>query len=151
MRWRDSHVIDDITAFPVSSSFPDAKIGGSNPLLGVPNKLLMLEGLPQESQGGQKFGKQSPISVVSLNSGFPSHVLDQARCSDNWSSAYQSTSAQSNSFQLSEHSKQASQRPSNVRESTSMLAFQTGNNSCDVSSISSLPTMFQEGKADLQS
>ncbi|KAF5743353.1 putative two-component system sensor histidine kinase/response regulator [Tripterygium wilfordii] len=138
------NVIDDTTAFPVSSGFPDVKIGSSNPLLGFTNKPLMLEGLPQESQGGQKFGKQSLISVASLDSGFPSNVLDQSRCSDNWSSADQSTSCQSNSFQLSERFKPASQRPSNVRESMSMLAFQMGNNSCDVSSISSLSPQFQE-------
>ncbi|KAF5748135.1 putative two-component system sensor histidine kinase/response regulator [Tripterygium wilfordii] len=144
-------VIDDTTAFPVSSGFPDAKIESSNHLLGVTNKPLMLEGLLQESQGGQKFGKQSPISVASLNSGFSSHVLDHARCSDSWSSADQSTSSQSNSFQLSERFKRASQRASNVRESMSMLAFQMGNNSCDVSSMSSLPPQFQEAKADLQS
>lgn len=143
--------IDDITAFPVSNGFTDAKIiGGSSnsPFLGVTNKPLMLEGHPQGAQDGQKFGKPSSLTMASLDSGFSSHL--HGRCNDSWSSAVQSTGIQSNSFTLGDCFKQATLHSSDIRDGMSTMALQSGSNPCDLSSISTLPIHLQDSKADLR-
>ncbi|XP_043807789.1 two-component response regulator ARR12 isoform X2 [Manihot esculenta] len=145
--------VNDTTTFSVSNGFPDANImaGSSNGgFLGVPNKPLMLEGSAQEAQDGQKFGKQSSLAVTAFDSGYSSNFLDQSRCNDSWSSAVQSTGVQSNSFGLNDCFKQATLHPSNIRDSMSTMALQSGNNLSHVSSISTVLTHLQDSKADLQ-
>ncbi|KAJ4707803.1 Two-component response regulator [Melia azedarach] len=140
---------DSTSIFPVSSSFPDARVGfgrSTNSLLGVTNNHLMLEGPTQEAQG-KMFGNQS---LMSLNSGSSSHLPDNGRCNENWSSAVQSSGIQPNSFPLGDCFKQPALHPNNLRDNLSTMALQIGNNQCDVSSLSTLPSRLQDSKADLQ-
>ncbi|KAF2313005.1 hypothetical protein GH714_008693 [Hevea brasiliensis] len=145
--------VNNTTTFSVSNGFQDAKIMASSSnsaFLGVSNKPLMLEGSVQEVQDGRQFGKQSSLTVASLDSGFSSNFLDHGRCNDSWSSAVQSTGDQSNSFGLNDCFKQATLLPSNIRDSMSTMALQSGNNPSQVSSISTVPIHLQDSKADLQ-
>ncbi|KAF3965623.1 hypothetical protein CMV_010213 [Castanea mollissima] len=103
-----STAVDNTTVFPISSGLPDARMtigSSSNPLLGVTNNTLMLEGAPQGAQTGKVFGNHSSVSFASLNSELSSPLPDHRRLNDNWSTA-QSSGIQSNSFSLNDTFKQ---------------------------------------------
>ncbi|KAL5783033.1 hypothetical protein ACOSP7_008062 [Xanthoceras sorbifolium] len=141
---------DNITMFPVSTGFPDARTTfgrSNNPLLGAADNPLMLRD-PQEAHSNKIFGNQSSVSSIPLSSGSSSHLLDHGRCNDNWSSAVQSFVVQPNSFPFGGGFKQPTLHPSNLRENFSTMALQIGNNPCDVSA--SLPNRLQDSKSDLQ-
>ncbi|KAF9662076.1 hypothetical protein SADUNF_Sadunf18G0015800 [Salix dunnii] len=142
----------DTASFPVSNGSTNLKIiaGSSNsPFVGVSNKHLMLEEHGQGLQDGQKFGKQSSISAGSLNPIYSSNFPDHGKCNDNWSNAVLSNVVQSNSLTLNDCFKQSILHPSAIRESMSTMAFQSRNNPCDVSSMSTLSIHSLDSKADL--
>jgi len=148
-----STAIDNRTVFPISSGFPDAKItigSSSNSLLGVTNNTLMLEQNRQGAQGGKVFGNQSSVSVASLNSEFPSPLMDHNRLNDNWSTAAQSSGIHSNSFPLNDCFKQPILHHNNLRDNMSTMALRIGSNRCDVSSVTSMPPQLQDIRADMQ-
>ncbi|KAB5513851.1 hypothetical protein DKX38_027757 [Salix brachista] len=103
----------------------------------------------QGLQDGQKFGKKSSLSAGSLNPRYSSNFPDHGRCNDNWSNAVQSNGVQSNSLTLNDCFKRFILHPSAIKESMSIMALQSRNNPCDVSSISTLPIHLQDSKADL--
>lgn len=145
---------DNLTVFPVSSGLPDTKVtigGSSNPLLGVPNNPLILQGHVSETQSRGGFGNQSSVTIASFGSQVSSHLPDHVRCSDNWSSAVQPSGIQSNSFSLNDPFKQATLSSSSFRDNMSMVRQQLiGNHIHDVSSVSSVPTRLQDSITDLQ-
>uniref|UniRef100_A0A7N2LII4 Response regulatory domain-containing protein n=1 Tax=Quercus lobata TaxID=97700 RepID=A0A7N2LII4_QUELO len=145
-----STAVDNTTVFPISSGLPDARMtigSSSNPLLGVTNNTLMLEGAPQGAQTGKVFGNHSSVSFASLNSELSSPLPDYRRLNDNWSTA-QSSGIQSNSFSLNDTFKQATMQPGNLRDNTSTMALQIGCDPCNVSSVSSISTQSQDLRAD---
>ncbi|XP_044463961.1 two-component response regulator ARR12-like isoform X3 [Mangifera indica] len=143
---------DNTTVFPVNSGLPDARLTfgqSNNPHLSVTNKPLMLEGPPQESQGNRVFGNQSSVTLMALNSGSSSHMLDHGRCNDNLSTAVQSSGIQANYYSLGDCFKQSTMHPCNVRDNLSTMASQIGNNPYDVSSMPPLHSQLQDSKTDL--
>ncbi|KAE8056297.1 hypothetical protein FH972_013081 [Carpinus fangiana] len=148
-----STAIDNRTVFPISSGFPDAKVtvgSSSNSLLGVTNNTLMLEQNRQGAQGGKVFGNQSSVSVASLNSEFPSPLMDHNRLNDNWSNAAQSSGIHSNSFPLNGCFKQPILHHNNLRDNMSTMALRIGSNRCDVPSVTSMSTQLQDIRAGIQ-
>lgn len=147
-----STAVDNTTVFSISSGLPDARMtigSSSNPLLGVTNNTLMLEGAPQGAQTGKVFVNHSSVSFASLNSELSSPLPDHRRLNDNWSTA-QSSGIQSNSFSLNDTFKQATMQPSNLRDNMSTMALQIGCDPCNVSSVSSISTQSQDLRADVQ-
>lgn len=148
-----STAIDNRTVFPISSGFPDAKVtigSSSNSLLGVTNNTLMLEQNRQGAQGGIVFGNQSSVSVASLNSEFPSPLMDHNRLNDNWSNAAQSSGIHSNSFPLNDCFKQPILHHNNLQDNMSTMALRIGSNRCDVSSVTSVSTPLQDIRAGIE-
>lgn len=135
---------ESITMFGNSTGFTDARYGRpNNPLLGAASNPLML-GDPQD--GNKIFGNQSSVSSIPLNPGPSSHSFDPSRCSDNWSSAVQSSTNSFPPFGGGGY-KQPALNPGILRENfSSMATLQIRNNQCDVSSP--LANQLQRSKSD---
>jgi two-component response regulator (ARR-B family) len=148
-----STAIDNRTVFPISSGFPDAKVtisSSCNSLLGVTNNTLMLEQNCHGAQGGKVFGNQSSVSVASLNSEFPSPLMDHNRLNDNWSNAAQSSGIHSNSSPLNGCFKQAILHHNNLRDNMSTVGLRIESNRCDIPSVTSMSTQLQDIRAGIQ-
>ncbi|XP_021890652.1 two-component response regulator ARR12-like isoform X2 [Carica papaya] len=136
---------DNTMGLRVSSGFPDTRTivtNMNNPLLGVGNNPLMIEGQSQEGQIGKVYKNQGTMLGESGISPLP----DYARYSDSWSGTVPSSGIQRNSLPLSEDIKQSALLP--VRDGIARMAFQMGTTQSDVTSLSSVSIPLQESKAD---
>ncbi|GAV59963.1 Response_reg domain-containing protein/Myb_DNA-binding domain-containing protein, partial [Cephalotus follicularis] len=144
------NAIDNTTIFPVSSSFSAPRITdgqSNNPLPGITNNPLVLEGQTQDTPGGEIYRNQSSVATACLNTRLSSHLPHHRKCNENLSSTVQSSGIQPYSFPVNDHFRQATPH---LRDRGSTMAFQIGNNPCDVSSISPVPSQGQFSKANLQ-
>ncbi|KAL5573064.1 hypothetical protein UlMin_022661 [Ulmus minor] len=137
------HIADFSNAIPLSTGLLDGKIAtnSSNNAIGVKNMFL---------QGGRDFGNQSSVSIAPVKSEFCAPLVDHGRCTDNWSSSAQSSGFQSNSYQLTNHFKQATMHRSSSRDNMPLIASQLGSNQFDVSSLTSVSPRPQDSTLDLQ-
>ncbi|KAA8521671.1 hypothetical protein F0562_012339 [Nyssa sinensis] len=142
---------NDSMDFPISSSFSNKNINvgnSSNSLLGVPNNPIMFQVYHQEIQRTGAFGDQSPVTVASSNSEFPSDLPDFSRCNDNRLFAVQSSGDQSNSFTFSDCFKQATL--SNLRDNFYSTSLHNGSNPNDVNSVTLVLDQLLDSRTDLQ-
>ncbi|KAI4337262.1 hypothetical protein L6164_015701 [Bauhinia variegata] len=79
--------IDDKTLLAIPNKLTDLR--ARTPLVGVTNNSLMLETHTQGTQGSR--GYENLSSVASQHPEFPLPFLDHGRCSDDWSTAVQSS------------------------------------------------------------
>ncbi|KAA8522897.1 hypothetical protein F0562_009320 [Nyssa sinensis] len=153
--------IDDPTMFNAAGTYADTRVAvgigsSSNSLPSASSNPLLLQGNPQQTQSGGRFGNQSSFKVASLNSEpfnisvSGSNFLDHGKCDDNWQSAIQIPRFSPNSLPLSEPFNHNQLPPNNFREN----AISTGSHiqSCpiDFSSSSTVSAPVEDSRGDKQ-